>query len=180
MSHKDGAYLGGIRTVEHMRQRCSVDEVTGCWHWGLSMVQGSPKVWYVDSDGNRKCGRGRRIALELVGGIKPGQTAFAKDKCKSDDCVNPDHCQAGTRAAAGAAITRSGRWKNHPKKMAASRETAKKRRKLTDEQRAEIRMRTESNKKLAAEYGVSQYAIWVTKRGRKTDGMSVFNLGCWL
>lgn len=175
---KAGAYLGGIRTVEDLRCRCRVDEVTGCWHWSLAIVGGAPSVHWVDADGVRRKARGRRASLLIAGRkIAKGHVAFARPVCTSYDCVNPDHSKSGDRDEEGKAIASSGIWKNSPVKIAAAKAVAKKKRKLTDAQAAEIRSSDLSGLALSKQYGLSPYAIWCLRSGRsyKANGFSIFS-----
>ena len=74
MTHAVGTYLGGIRSVADLRERCRIDDETGCWHWGLAIVRGVPHVAFVDEDGRRRKGTGRALQLqriERVPGVLP-------------------------------------------------------------------------------------------------------------
>lgn len=167
MTHEIGAYLGGIRTVEDMRQRCRMNEVTGCWHWGMACDGATPMVHYVGKDGVRRKQRGRRAALHLQRGVDlaPGQVAFAVDECRSLDCVNPSHCRSGSRDDHGEWLARSGLAKNLPAKIAANRAIHAKRRKLQPEMVTEIRSSPLTNKQLAQKFGVTEYPIWAARNG---------------
>lgn len=182
MSHPEGVYLGGIRTVECLRKRSRVDECTGCWHWGMACVQGSPKVHYVAPDtGLRIAQRGRRAALHLQRGADLPAKRYAIAKCDSDDCVNPEHSRVGTRTELGQWLRRSGRVKNLPSKSAASRKGWDGRRKLTPADVVLIRTSTETDQQLAARLGVSAFCVWSARIGKShrhvMAGASVFN---WL
>lgn len=180
MSHPHGTYLGGIRSVEDIRQRCRVDDETGCWHWGLAFVQGAPSVSlrHPVTDQRMKM-RGRRAVLLIARGkdLPKGHVAFPSDECTSSDCMNPDHCRSGDRHAHGKQITRSGIWKGLPSKVAAGKAAAAARRKLTPEAVADARSSDEPAHVLADKWGVSEYAIWAARRfvTHKPDGVSVFN-----
>jgi hypothetical protein len=167
MSHPAGTYLGGIRTVEDIRQRCRIDRETGCWHWGLAIVDGSPKVHFVDWNGRRRTCRGRRAAVILDRGkdVPRGYEVFPRLICQADDCVNPAHSRIGTRAEVCRYLVQSGKSKNGTKARHL-REIVSRRRKLTDEQVIELRTSTESTYKLAKRFGVSQYAAWSARVGR--------------
>ena len=169
MSHKEGTYLGGIRTVEDLRVRCYVDPDTACWHWRLAIVQGHPKVHFVAPDTcKRTTQRGRRAALYLQRGrdLPDGHFAFARLQCKSLDCVNPAHCVSGDRAAHGEYLRQSGRIKGLPSKCAGSRKSWEKRRKITPEIAQTIRTSEESTYALAKRLGLSQFAVWSCRVGK--------------
>jgi hypothetical protein len=184
MPHQHGAYLGGIRTVEDLRKRCRVDAFSGCWHWGLAIVQGSPSVHFKAPDsGEKRKMRGRKAALYLQRGhdLPAGHLAWAVVGCNSTDCVNPAHCRSGTKPQWGQAMASSGEWRGMPSKLLAARKAAKVRwanQTLTSEVRREIRESTESTRAIASRLGVSQFSVWasrVGKYGQETvAGSSVF------
>lgn len=192
MSHKKGAYLGGVRTVEDMRLRSRIDQETGCWRWGLSMSpaqgksesMGRPKVWVVHAEtGKRTAMAGRRAALMLARGqdLPEGHVAFAKMCCKWDDCVNPEHSRSGTRKAHGEWLARTGRNRGLVSIRDAARKVARTRRRLTDEQVIEIRSNPQVGiEEYARRFGVSNFTVWsARKRYRYTDVgrvTSVFDL----
>lgn len=179
MSHPHGAYLGGIRTIEDLRQRCRVDDLSGCWHWSLCITQGMPKVHFV-LNGKRGCSRGRKAALLLSGKeVKPGHVVFAIRKCTSDDCVNPEHSRSDNRKNHGSYLRASGKAKTPAKSAAARENILHHRAKITMEKAREIRASTETQAALAKQYGIAQSAIWSIKHNRawkeSLPGASVFN-----
>lgn len=177
MSIAKGTYMGGIRSISDLRDRCRIDEVTGCWHWSQCVDNGAPKLWFTDAHGQTSM-RGRRAALSLLNGerLPKEMVAYPTRGCESSDCVNPDHACAGSRVKAGKALAKSGRIKGLPSKTAASRKTCAKLRKLTDEMVAEIRSSDESIVTLAKKFGVAQNTVWMCRAGRsyKPPGASVF------
>jgi hypothetical protein len=177
MSHQEGTYLGGIRTVEDLRQRCRIDADTGCWHWGLAITQNHPKVHYV-FEGKRISSRGRKAALLLAGRPpQKGHVAFATRNCHSDDCVNPDHARSSTRANHGQYLKASGKGKTLAKIASAKAAAASsKRKRLTWEAVREIRASDEAYPVLAARHGISPSRIGYVKRGEAwKEAPSVFN-----
>ena len=178
MVHKVGAYLGGVRTVECLRQRSVIDDVTGCWHWRLATEGNVPKVSLILPDGSRTSMRGRRAALFLAG-AKLRPAVFAIPRCKSADCVNPDHVWPGTRAQHGKWLSSDGRLRNQPSRAAANQRAkrARKNLKLSIEKAREIRASTETQSELARRFGVSQAVIWSVVHGRlwREPGVSIFN-----
>lgn len=182
MSHPAGKYLGGIRTLQHLQDRCRICATTGCWRWSLSTDNGAPKVHVTLAAGHRVIMRGRRAALVLQRGamLPAGHVAYATDDCRHADCCNPRHCQSGTDAEQRAWLAASGRLKGSPTRAAASRRTWDKRgRKLTPEMVQHIRTSPLSTYALATELGVAQYTVWSarTQLSHRTSmrGTSVFN-----
>ena len=100
MSHEHGAYLGSIRTVEDLRQRCVMDKDSDCWH--LRTARGRPmpsahrhSIW-IFGLGHFTATRG---AWLLAHGSLPqqGKGRVVFRTCDSYDCVNPAHLQCGQR-----------------------------------------------------------------------------------
>lgn len=153
---KEGTYLGGIRTVADLRDRCRIKEC-GCWEWAYSCSSnGRPSVSML-VDGKRSNMNGRRAAITLANGKVPPKQylAIATKGCENKLCVNPDHCRLArigemrkemarnATAAMRAAWTKNGRNQGH--RLA----------KLTIEQVQAIKNSDKSAKELAAEYGIS-------------------------
>lgn len=169
MSHPHGTYLGGIRTVADLRERCYVDDDSGCWHWRLGGSCGWPRVHIPHpKTGVKTAMRGRRAALVLLRGkdLNAGQIAFAIDACESKDCVNPAHCRSGTKATWGKSIAGTAAART-PAKVESARKAGIGRRKLTREHVELIRSRPDlSTFKLAEMIGHSQFAVWCVRAGK--------------
>lgn len=184
MSHQKGAHVGGIRTVEDLRVRCFIDSDTQCWHWRLSVSQGSPRVHLVLGDGAPIVMRGRRAALALSTGadLPEGTYCWGRAQCHSADCVNPEHCRTGSRKQWGADMRRREVFVGLPAKVRAARDSAAKRRKLTPEQAAEVLASTDSIAVTAERFGVSRIVVQgirngTTYRRQEMAGASVFSWG---
>ena len=176
MAHQHGAHLGGIRTLEDLRLRCVVDDVTGCWHWRLSKCAGVPKV-HVTHPALPRPGhimRGRRAALLLARGrdLPKGHVAYARLTCTSPDCVNPAHCQSGTRDDHGRYLSQSGRVKGLLSKVKSSRAMWDRRgRKVTPEIRTHILSSDASTYALARELNLSQFCVWSVRKAGGNAGV---------
>lgn len=182
--HPKGTHLGGIRTVDDLKQRCAVDQETGCWHWRMAMCDGVPRVHYCHPQtGARLTGKGRRAALilERREALPAGHVAWAKKCCASADCCNPDHAQSGTKKKWGKWLTASGRVKNLPSKCAGARRAWDTRgRKITPEDVALIRSSDKSSREIAAEIGCSQYAAWsIRRKACRNEGMQNSSVWEW-
>jgi len=180
VSHQEGAYLGGIRSVEDLRLRCRIDSDTGCWHWSLSITQGSPKVHFV-LDGMRMAARGRRAAVLLSGRpIPKDHIAFAAKHCKSDDCVNPEHAVCSNVANHRTRLKILGLCKSPAKTAAALRTARTKLSKLSLEKAREIRASDETYVALGKRYGVAPSCIGSVKRGEAwKETMSAASVFTW-
>lgn len=163
-----GTYLGGIRTIDDLRDRCYVDSDTQCWHWRMGESQGVPRVHILKHDGKRTAMRGRRAALYLSLGPDAfiGAYVWGRKHCKCNDCVNPAHAQHGSRKQWGMDMQRRGVFVGLPAKVRAARASAEKRRVLTDEQVAGVLASQDSIAKTARQFDVSRIVIEnIRKRG---------------
>lgn len=160
----------GIRTLDHLRDRCFVDVDTGCWHWRLSFHQGSPRVHAILPSGEKIILRGRRAGLVLQRGadLPAGQMGYARLICTTADCVNPAHAQSGTREQHGAYMRASGRAAPSQAKLIAATANSRKRAcvKLDMEKARAIRSSDKSTRALAREHNVPQSHIQNIKVGR--------------
>lgn len=170
MPMQKSRYLGGIRTVEDLRQRCYVDPDTGCWRWRLACEQGAAKVHFVPPDRDVKliC-KGRRAALWLQRGhdVPAGHVAYRRHTCQHADCVNPAHAASGTPMEWGAERRLGPPLVDPLKREQASLAAWDKRgRKVTPAMVREIRTSPDSQAVLAKRLGLSEYCIWDVRVGR--------------
>lgn len=151
-----------VRTIDDLKDRCYVDEDSGCWHWKQGKTPSGAAAVKVRVRGKREQMVGRKAAFILARCQLPpeGHRVFAAPFCKSRDCVNPDHCRTGTAAQQGAAIARTGELKRIPSKVRANRATARRNAKLTMEQARQIRASSESGTVVGRRFGVSSKTVW--------------------
>lgn len=88
MSLKKGQCIGGIRTVEDVRQRCYVHPETGCWHWRLCLKGNIPQATI-----NGKNESVRRWVYAQGSKLLRAKTMVVPS-CGNRDCVSPD-CSIG-------------------------------------------------------------------------------------
>ena len=112
-----------------------------CWLWTGCCDKGYGQFWFED-----KRWRVHRVMYLHCYGELPKQPLEVCHKCKSKNCCNPDHLEAGTKSKnMGIDRHRDGTMTNA---------------KLTAAQVLEIRQRTDkSQRELALEYGVSETTI---------------------
>lgn len=122
MNRKDG-----VRTLEDIRQRCRIDEMTGCWVWGGATVRqngGAPttRVWLPQIDGSKQTVMTAHRAAAVLAGmpVAKGLTVWAKPGCERL-CCNPGHLKIGERGEMMRSLASDGRWKGDPKRAAANR-----------------------------------------------------------
>jgi len=147
--------MNGVRTIEDLRLRCVVDEITGCWLWRGAFTQGVGAVWLPELGKTRTI---RSAAMFLSGKpIKKGHRIYLK--CIHSDCCNPAHCNPMTPAAFGKAQAASDRLKGNPTRLATCIRLGRKNSRLTPELAQEIRESSETGLAIAARLGVSRSVV---------------------
>ena len=124
-----------------------VDKTDSCWLW----------TGYMKTDGYGQIGinckkyKTHRISWLLAGNTIPTGHVI-RHKCRSKNCLNPEHLETGTVAENNADMIRDGTSRPGERHHSA---------KLTEAQVLEIRKRsTENQRRLAEEYGVSKMTIY--------------------
>lgn len=176
-----------MKTIEDVRQRCRIDEETGCWHWGGEMKSGKagsrvPAIYLFDSLRQKhRVMSGPLAILELTGRRSTAKTMGWRG-CLCDDCLNPKHVMGGTRVEFGSFVRAAGLFKNNPARFAANRKSARERSPMTPELAAEIRGSTLTGRELAAKHGLKVRHVSSIRTGARwknevLPGASVFTLG---
>lgn len=168
---------GGITTTQDLRDRCWVDEDTGCWHWRGGRSMGRPNMWFVPL--------GRTASLsQVIGHLKTGKPLrkglLCYATCTTPNCANPEHRKVGTRQGQASVLVAQGRLAKSPQ-VRALMSRRRRTRVLTDEAVAQIRASTKSCKDEAAERGVSISLVSLIRRNKAratvVPGASVFTFG---
>lgn len=154
----------GIRALEDVRQRCVIDDVTGCWLWVGAMAGGTHPTAMWPADGRTRTVR--HIVQTLSRREpQPGENVFAREGC-SMRCVCPAHLTTMLRKDWGAKVTESGALRDQPKRVAANRARAREVAHLTADQVAEIRASAEPIVDIARRLGVTPNVVGDARRGR--------------
>jgi hypothetical protein len=184
---RDMKDLGGINSLARLKLRCKIDEITECWNWSMSVCKsnGLPIVnarfpWDSDRKIWKTTGKRAAVLFKIGRPLKNGW--FVWGTCANPICCNPEHAEYGDADAYGKAKRDYGWHKNKPAHYIANRQTAAKKRKLTDQQADEIRESNLSEKALSKIYGLSPSGIGAIKRGKRyvksgIVGSSIFSLG---
>jgi hypothetical protein len=182
------SFARGISSMEDVRQRCRIDDETGCWHWSgaanTSAYGGrTPTLWVFDSlRGEFRAMTGPIAVLELTGrrsvlGVKMGWRT-----CQCGDCLNPDHIMGGSKKDHGRWLAANDLLKGNPARIAANRRSGRARSVADEGIVALVRSSTKSGVELAAELGIAPQRISAIRTGRTWNdrpvaGASVFTLG---
>lgn len=185
----------GVQTLADLRDRCRIDDITGCWLWSLCCSTPRGGITPLTHIGAGLVGNASdvtmpaaRVAWMLAGNkLKPGNLVW-RHVCKAGLCINPDHCRVGTRRDMHAAIAGSGRNKGSPIRAVTN---AKNRLLMMTPpeavRRAEVMFAGgEMQKTVRAELGIGQLTAAAIRKGlhphsagrqRLVRGASVFSLG---
>jgi len=130
-----------------------VNKTDTCWLWtGCCDAFGHGVIGI-----NCKQSFVHRVSWVLAGNIIP-DGHVVRHKCRSKNCVNPEHLETGTQAENAADMIRDGTSAKGVKNPSC---------KLTEEQVRQIRASTESGAFLAKKFGVSQPTICNIRAGKR-------------
>lgn len=190
--HPDAERIGpGIYNLSDVKDRCRVDEDTGCWHLGMSI----PKA---RTERAKRCPR-MSLPEGVITGVSPNLTApkivwlmsgrvlhpkwIVWRNCQSDDCCTPRHLMAGTRADWGEWVAAGGGLRGKPHRLVANRKNFMKLAVPADvvRQILELVEAGASCAEAGAAFGVHEDAVGRMVRGvhatqRLAHGASVFNM----
>lgn len=164
----------GIRTLEDLKDRCFVDEDTGCWIYRGGALKSGEKIWIPQLQ--QVVGLGVAICFLKTGKL-PKTGVVWHSLCMVPWCANPEHRKAGTRSTQmlAAGLVRSPMQRM---KMSKNRRDLSL---LTEAQAQEIRESSETVVALAAKYGVSRGTVSnirrLMQRRPVAVGSSVFSMG---
>lgn len=176
MAHAKGTYLGGVNSLDALRDRCHVDDATGCWCWRQHKTKHGLAMVNLILDGGRSKALGRRAALMLSGKKPPaGLVAYPIETCFVASCVNPKHARWGTRSQRMQQASARGALSS-PERLAMLRRLVAHHTKLTPEQRVEAATSTGPCGPVAARLGVSAGRVAQLRRGEESRrATSVFD-----
>lgn len=165
----------GLRTLEGLRERCVIDDITHCWNYGGgTTTEGLPSIWFPPLQIRTTPGV---ILCWLETGKRPAAGVVWHRTCDSLLCCNPGHRKAGTRRTQmqNAAITRT------PLERAKIAKGRRALSKLNDAAVADIRESADKLADCAARHGISVSHVSRIRRGELwrpvEQGASVFSLG---
>ena len=170
-----GAAGTGIRTIEDLKDRCWIDDETGCWHYkGGAKASGAPSIWIPAIDSASTLSQALCV---LTKGRRLKDGEHFRPTCKTKYCANPEHNKSGTLSA----MRMSQNIKRTPIYKAKMMDTLRKKSIISDEQIAELMVSNEASKDAAMRLGISQSYVNKLRRGSRrkpymaAPGASVFN-----
>ena len=173
----------GIRTLEHLRERCVEDDITGCWLFQVTrkpnrLGDWGANVWLPDLQ--------RTETLQRAGWILAGRPlGKARDwtvwrTCHNSMCGNPQHLRAGPRQALGRWLEGTGRLRGDPARSLINRRNkiASGMTRITQELADWIRESDQTGVDIACALEVSTHCVSRVRTGktwtRTVQGSSVF------
>jgi hypothetical protein len=124
MSHRKD----GVRSLETLKDRCRVNEHSGCWVWAGAVTGGkvpcvAVTAGLVGNDKRMTCAAYKLGWLLAGRTLKPGQMLVRKVCCTEPLCVWPDHRQLGDRSSVNRNAAKRGSYMSQARtdKLWASR-----------------------------------------------------------
>jgi hypothetical protein len=178
--------MSGIRTIEDVRDRCRVDDITGCWIWAGAYTRAKasgktpmskgfalPVTWYPALQRNVGVWR---VVLHLRG-VELTPKIFGWTTCRVVGCCAPDHVVHGTQAEMGAAIAGDGIRKGLAVYAVASRLPRKTH--TAPEVRAQVLESEESGRAVAQRLGISTSTVSRLRRRQTYQPASPASVFGW-
>lgn len=172
MTTKHGDYLGGIRCLDTLRDRCVIRPSDDCWHLrmprtGKALPQRYRHAVHVHGIGRMSA---TRAAWMLAHGSRPPRGIYVARSCGSYDCVNPQHLKLATPGE----LLRSARSSVSPEMWAAKHRAGAiaegmRRTRLTREQVLYIRHSDKSASQCARELGIAMSHAINIRAGRALE-----------
>ena len=123
----------GVTNIEGLRERCSIDEITGCWvwKWGFAGTAKYPVPTVHLGAGvagvNVMCAvPAYRAAWMLMGREIPHGHVVYRAICGNPLCCNPGHLKCGPRAEMYGHYASTGRNKGQPHRRVANEKNRRK------------------------------------------------------
>jgi hypothetical protein len=165
----------GIYTVDDLRQRCVVDEFTGCWTWPSPSKDADYPTVALPALAGKRVSLGVAICV-LRTGQPPRRGECWFHTCQNTRCANPAHRKVGGRSQQMLAH----QLKRSP--LTRARMSRGRRRLVDDADIAQIAGSTDLLTTIAQRYGISKSWASILRRGKINHsgcapGATVFNLG---
>jgi hypothetical protein len=177
-----GTHLGGIRTLEDLRQRCVIRAGSDCWHFrtpdGKQLGRG---VGYEIRVGDQRLTVTKASWL-LAGNEPPIPGRVIYRCCESHDCANPEHLKCGYRKALQKHLRSSGAYSAEGKArtLQALRKSRIQPTKITPELRQWLLESTQNSLEAGHGLGVNKSHAARLRRQVRARPNSVFSLGVGL
>ena len=151
--------MSGIRTVDDLKDRCRLDEDTGCWLWAGGLANNLyPSFWYPPLAKPVTAGVG--ICHLLTGRLPHKGEVWHKRKGCDCHCVNPYHRKQGNRSTQ---MKAAGIKRSVLTKVKISRNRAR----IPDEVVADVMQSGETLEAVSSRLGLSMSHASNIRRGKQ-------------
>jgi hypothetical protein len=159
-----------VESIECIRQRCRIDDETGCWLWAgaLDTQTKRPIMSMLTEDGTRRCCK-LSVAFHLIRtGKRPGHGAriYWPVACGNKQCANPEHHKPLTKSKLNELITGHGPLSRARIAMARAGKG-----RITESERREISGSPMKLAEIMDKYNVSQGYASILRRGLRRSGV---------
>lgn len=114
----------GVRTLEDLRVRCLIDDITGCWNYQVRTLPDRQRAWGANiwmSDLQKSETLQRAAWLLAHGKLGAARDWNVWRTCGNRMCCNPGHLKAGLRRQMGAWQVQDGSLRGNPVRGAINR-----------------------------------------------------------
>lgn len=174
-----GCYLGGIVTLEHVRDRCHIDEDSGCWNWRMGYSRTRTKLPVAWIAAEQRTVSVIRWVYTQTRAKKLGKMTVWRT-CGNQECVNPDHLIAGSKAAWGKWMIRNERPRRTLTTEALREMRIASGKTVLDMEKAHyIRQSEATGAELARELGVSAQVVSRVRTGKTWVKQTASSVWAW-
>ncbi len=156
--------------LEDIKDRCTLDEDTGCWHWKGALSNGKwPRIRapnHCKPGSPMQAQTGRRAVWHIKTGVAIPQDHRVYGTCTDPQCLNPEHMRCGPPRDWGKHAAKTGVYKNNVKRQIASRRTGRSRALLTPALIFEIQNSTETGREISRRTGLSAQTVSKARNGK--------------
>jgi hypothetical protein len=157
-----------MRTIEEVRGRCRIDDITGCWLWTGATDRGQPKIYapdWTNRDGALTTQTGQRAVWHMLNQHAIPKRWRVYSTCRTSCCLNPEHLKIGSQTEWGRDSSAWGELKGNIRVQIRNRRTGRARSDLTPETYAEVLASNEKGVEIARRLAISESTVSKARTG---------------
>ncbi|SDX13662.1 hypothetical protein SAMN05518669_103374 [Variovorax sp. YR634] len=157
-----------MRTLEEVRGRCRIDELTKCWLWAGAVDRGQPKIYapdWTNRDGALTTQTGQRAVWHMLNHHAIPKRWRVYSTCRTPCCLNPAHLKIGSHAEWGRDSAALGDLKGNIRVQIRNRRTGRARSELTPETYTEVLLSNEKGAEIARRLAISESTVSKARTG---------------
>jgi hypothetical protein len=162
--------MKGVESFKDLKDRCRIDDITGCWVWAQSVYLGLAKFWYAPARRTMSITNVMRYLMPT----QPPQGQHWYAACGNVLCCNPAHRKLGTLSTLMKTVSPTRRSPSTVAKIGKTKRARSPH--YTPEKAKAIRESTETSRVLGERYGLSKTMICRIRLGNRwaDQGSSAF------